>query len=126
MTDAAAYEGRMLRHGLLDRTNTGSAVWADTAYRSRKNEAFLARNGFTSHVHRKKPAGRPMPTPIRRANGRKSAVRSRIEHVFAEQKDRMSLFIRTIGIARARIKIGLANLVYNIKRLIWLERIAAT
>ena len=28
VTDAAAYEGRMLRHGLLDRTNTGSAVWA--------------------------------------------------------------------------------------------------
>jgi transposase, IS5 family len=52
-------------------------------------------------------------------------VRSRIEHVFAEQ-DRMGLFIRTIGIARARIKIGLANLVYNIKRLSWLERIAAT
>jgi hypothetical protein len=66
----------MLHHGLLDRTNTGSAVWAD-AYRSRKNEAFLARNGFASHVHRKKPVGRPMPTPIRRANGRKSAVRAR-------------------------------------------------
>jgi len=115
----------MLRHGLLDRTNTGSAVWADTAYRSRKNEAFLARNGFTSHVHRKKPAGRAMPTPIRRANSRRSTVRSRIEHVFAEQKDRMGLFIRTIGIARARIKIGLANLVYNIKRFIWLERTAA-
>ena len=101
VTDAAAYEGGMLRHGLLDRTNTGSAVWADTAYRSRKNEAFLARNGFTSRIHRKKPIGRPMPTPIRRANGRKSAVRSRIEHVFAEQKDRMGLFIRTIGLARA-------------------------
>jgi transposase, IS5 family len=40
-------------------------------------------------------------------------VRARIEHIFAEQKDRMG-FIRTIGIARARIKIGLANLVYNI------------
>ena len=127
VTDAAAYEGGMLRHGLLDRTNTGSAVWADTAYRSRKNEAFLARNGFTSRIHRKKPIGRPMPTPIRRANGRKSTVRSRIEHVFAEQKDRMGLFIRTIGLDRARLKIGLANLVYNIKRFIWLERtVAAT
>jgi hypothetical protein len=29
------------------------------------------------------------------------------------------LFIRTVGIARATTKIGLANLVYNIKRLIW-------
>jgi hypothetical protein len=43
---------------------------------------------------------RPMPTPIRRANARKSAVRARIEHVFAEQKDRIGLFIRTIGLAR--------------------------
>jgi hypothetical protein len=36
--------------------------------------------------------------------------------VFAEQKDRMGLFIRTIGIARATTTIGMANLVYNIKR----------
>lgn len=47
---------------------------------------------------------------------------SRVEHVFAEQKDRMDLFIRTIGIARAATKIRLANLVYNIRRLIFLKR----
>jgi len=34
------------------------------------------------------------------------------------------LFIRTIGIARATVKIGLANLVYNIQRLLFLRRIA--
>jgi hypothetical protein len=59
------------------------------------------------------------------SDDRKSAVRSRIEHVFAEQKYRMGLFIRTIGLDRARLKIGLANLVYNIKRFIWLERTVA-
>jgi transposase, IS5 family len=37
----------------------------------------------------------------------------------------MGLFIRTIGIARAKTKIGLANLVSNIKRLLFLRRIAA-
>jgi IS5 family transposase len=63
VTDAAAYEGRMLRHGLLDRTNTGSAVWADTAYRSRKNEAFLARNGFTSPPAARCPRRSAAPTP---------------------------------------------------------------
>jgi hypothetical protein len=42
--------------------------------------------------------------------------------VFAEQKARMGLFVRTIGIARATTKIGLANLLYNMRRLIWLER----
>jgi transposase, IS5 family len=122
-TDAAAYEGRRLREGLLDKTNTASGVWADTAYRSAANEEFMGKNGFVSHVHRKKPKGRAMPGAIRRANNAKSKIRSKVEHVFAEQKDRMDLFIRTIGIARAKMKIGLANFVYNIKRLLFLRRI---
>ena len=122
VTDAAAYEGARLREGLLDRTNTASAVWPDAAYRSKENEAYLARFGFVSRIHRKKPHGRPMPERTRRANAVKSAVRSRVEHVFAEQKHRMGLLVRTIGIARARLKIGMANLVYNLKRLIMLHR----
>jgi len=125
VTDAAAYEGARLREDLLDKTNTAKTVWADTAYRSAANQAFLAKNGFVSRIHRKKPKGRPMPQAMRRTNNAKSKVRARIEHVFAEQKDRMGLFIRTIGIARATTKIGMANIVYNIKRLIFLQRTAA-
>ena len=56
------------------------------------------------------------------SNATRSAVRSAVEHVFAGQKHRMGLFVRTIGIARARIKIGMANLAYNLQRLAWLER----
>jgi hypothetical protein len=33
--------------------------------------------------------------------------------------------VRTIGIVRARLKIGLQNLPYNIRRLATLERMAA-
>src|SRR5215210_8438112 len=121
-TDAAAYEGARLREGLIDKTNTAGAVYGDTAYRSAANEAFLAKNGLVSRIHRKKPKGRPMPEPMRRANAAKSKIRSKVEHVFAEQKDRMDLFIRTIGIARATTKIGMANLVYNIKRLLFLRK----
>ena len=124
-TDAAAYEGARLREGLLDKTNTASLVWADTAYRSKVNEEFLAKNGFVSRIHRKKPPRRPMPETMRRANALKSEVRSRVEHVFAMQKDKMGLFIRTIGIARATMKIGMANIVYNVKRLVFLVRLAA-
>ena len=32
----------------------------------------------------------------------------------------MGLFIRTIGLARATTKIGLANLLYNMQRMVWL------
>jgi hypothetical protein len=120
VTDAAAHDGARLPE-LLDKNNTASTVWADTAYRSNKNETHMAKNGFVSQVHRKKPMGKPMPERTSRANGRKSKVRALVEHVFAAQKGPMALLIRTVGIARARTKIGMANLVYNMKRLVWLE-----
>jgi IS5 family transposase len=73
-----------------------------------------------SQIHRKKPKGKPISWRTARANGRKSTIRSAVEHVFARQKGPMGLFIRTIGLARARTKIGLVNLVYNMKRIAWL------
>jgi len=93
-TDAAAYEGARLREGLLDKTNTAGAVFADTAYRSATNEAFMEKNGFVSRIHRKKPKGKPMPAAMRRANAAKSKIRLRVEHVFAAQKDRMPSGLR--------------------------------
>ena len=123
-THAAAHDGARLED-VLDAGNTASDVWADTAYRSAKNETMLARRGLVSRIHRKKPKGRPMPERTRRANARKSAVRSKVEHVFAHQKGPMAIIIRTIGIARAKVKIGLANLAYNMRRLVWLRRRAA-
>lgn len=107
---------------LLDKENTCGDVWGDTAYRSQENETLLQNNGFTSKLHRKKPKGKPMPLRVLQANGKKSKVRSKVEHAFAVQKDKMGLFIRTIGLKRAHIKIGLANLVYNMKRLVFWER----
>lgn len=117
---ANAHDGARLPV-LISPDNTASGVWADTAYPSKKNEAFLAKGMFTSNIHQRKPHRRPMPERIARANAKRSAVRSAVEHVFAGQKHRMGLVVRTIGIARARIKIGMANLVYNIQRLAWLE-----
>ena len=123
-THAAAHDGARLED-VLDAGNTASDVWADTAYRSAKNEAMLAGRGLVSRIHRKKPQGRPMPERTRRANARKSAVRSKVEHVFAHQKGLMAIIVRTIGLARAKVKIGLANLAYNMRRLVWLRRRAA-
>jgi IS5 family transposase len=117
---AAAHDGARLAE-VVDADNTAGDVWADTAYRSAKNEAWLAERGLVSRIHRKKPAGRPMPARTRQANARKSAVRSAVEHVFSRQKGAMGLVVRTIGLVRARVKISLANLAYNMKRLVWLS-----
>jgi len=75
-TDAASYDGARLHEGLIDPSNTASDVWADTAYRSAVNEAYLSRAGKRSRIHRKKPQGRAMP----RAHAAKSTIRARVEH----------------------------------------------
>jgi IS5 family transposase len=124
-TDAARHDGAQLPN-LIDKQNTASDVWADTAYRSAKNEEHMIRNGLHSQIHRKKPKGKPMPEAIARANGKKSKVRAFVEHVFARQKGPMGMFIRTVGLARAAMKIGLANLTCNMKRILWLTDRLAT
>jgi len=124
VTDAARFDGRMLRD-VVTNDNTASDVWADTAYRSQANEKWLKRQSRVSRIHRRKPRGKPMPERTAKANAAKSKVRARVEHVFAQQKDKMGLFIRTIGIKRAEAKITLANLAYNMNRLIFHERRAA-
>ena len=125
VTSAAAPDGRQLKD-VIDKTNTASDVWADTAYRSKTNEKWLKQNMMTSRIHRKKPKGKSMPQATRQANAKKSSIRARVEHVFAHQKNHFGLFIRTIGLARAEAKLTLANLTYNFNRLIFHERTTAT
>ncbi len=118
-TDAPRHDGTCLPD-LLSKTNTASDVGGDTAYRSKANEKHLVDNGLHSQIHRKKPQGRPMPANVSRANGRRSKVRAAVEHVFALQKGPMGLVVRTIGIARATVKIGPANPACNMRRAVWL------
>jgi transposase, IS5 family len=120
VTDAAAHDGRQLAQ-LLDPKNTASQVWADTAYRSAANVALLARRGLAPQFPRAKPRGRPMPPHMMRGNARRARVRVAVEHVFAAQKCRLRLVIRSIGLVRARARLGLANLVTNMRRLVWFE-----
>ena len=60
------------------------------------------------------------------ANTARSRVRVRVEHVFDHQENSMGRkVVRTIGVARAKFKIGMMSLGYNISRLAQLERVAA-
>lgn len=91
------------------------AIW-QTSHRYLQPSAFLESGMFKSNIHHRKPNRRAMPERIARANAKRSVVRSAVEHVLAGQKHRMGLFIRIIGIACARIKIGMANLAHNFQR----------
>ena len=62
-----------------------------------------------------------MPERTRISIAHKSKVRSAVEHVFAYQKGLMGQVVRTIGTARAKVKIGMANLAYNMRLFVWLS-----
>nr|WP_234810830.1 transposase [Sphingobium herbicidovorans] len=121
VTSASTADGRFPRH-VVSTDNTSCEVWADSAYRSKRNEKWLSDRMLTSRIHRRKPKGKPMPRAIARANAAKSSIRAHVEHVFAHQKNRFGLFIRTIGLARVEAKLTLCNLAYNFNRLIFHER----
>jgi IS5 family transposase len=125
VTDASVHDSQKFDE-LLNQGNTSADVYADSAYRSAETEAKLNSRGFRSRIHRRASRNHPLSKAQENANRRKSRVRARIEHVFgAQQTAPGGRIIRTIGIARAKVKIGLQNLVYNIRRLVTLERMAA-
>lgn len=124
-TDASVHDSQKL-DDVLDKSNTGAEVWADSAYRSAEIEAKLEAKGYKSRIHRRARRNRPLSRREQAGNTTRSRVRARVEHVFGHQHTSMGgTIVRTIGIVRARAKIGLMNLVYNISRLVQLERVAA-
>ena len=124
-TDASVHDSQTLDE-VLDKTNTSNEVWADSAYRSVETEARLKAKGYKSRIHRRGARNHPLCKRQQAANTTRSRVRARVEHVFADQENGMGgKLVRTIGMVRARVKIGLMNLVYNIRRLVQLERMAA-
>lgn len=125
VSDASVHDSQKL-DDLLMTPNTSRDVFADSAYRSAETEAQFKRQGFNSRIHERAARGRPLSERQHNANRNKSKVRARIEHVFgAQEMAPGGRLVRTIGIVRARAKIGLQNLVYNMRRLATLERMTA-
>jgi len=125
VTDASVHDSQKLDE-LLNNSNTSQDVYADSAYRSAETEAKLDKRGFRSRIHNRATRNHPLSDAQVEANRKKSKVRARIEHVFGAQENAPGgRIIRTIGAVRARAKIGLQNLVYNVRRLVILERMAS-
>jgi len=125
VSEASLHDSRKL-DDLIDANNTSSDFWADSAYRSAETEDRLEKKGYRSHIHHKGKRNKPLTARQIKANKTRSKVRVRVEHVFGFQARSMGgKFIRTIGLTRAAVKIGMMNLVYNMSRLVQFESGAA-
>ena len=124
VTDAAVHDSQVI-DDILDPDNTTSGVWADSAYRSAEIEEMLSAKGLKSRVHRKGRCNKPLSEREKQGNKSRSKVRARVEHIFGAQNNDMGgTLVRSIGLTRAKARIGLKNLAYNMRRLVQLERLA--
>ena len=123
VTDASVHDSQVI-DDILTSANTAKGVWADSAYRSAETEKKLQDQKLCSKIHRKAQRNKPLTKNEKKGNSTKSRIRARIEHVFGAQSNDMGgVLVRTIGKARAEVKIGLKNLAYNMRRLGQLRRL---
>lgn len=109
---------------LLDPWNTNGSVWADSAYDSEANRAHLEEMICKNRIHRKGRRNRPLSAFQQEQNTKKSKTRALVEHTFAFFRTSMRLrVLRGIGKARAVVKITLMNLIYNLCRYTYLQKI---
>jgi IS5 family transposase len=122
VTDASVHDSQEMDN-ILDPDNDSRETWADSAYRSDAQQERLEEHNYTSRIHERAYRNKPLTPEQEAANMERSRVRARIEHVFGHMTTAMNgCFVRTIGTARARTKIGLENLAYNFSRYTFLMR----
>ncbi len=115
-TDASVHDSQAL-DGLLDESDGGQGLWADSAYTGEDQEATIERYGAIDQVHEKGYRNRPLTGEQKSSNKEKSRIRARVEHVFGFMEQSMGrLEIRSVGIVRATGFVGLVNLTYNLFR----------
>jgi IS5 family transposase len=123
VTNAAVHDSQVFDELLdqsLDADGRKRPAYADSAYRSEAQEQRLADTDIDSQVCEKGTRGKPLTDEQKQSNRTKSKVRARVEHVFGAQAAMGGHWLRTIGLQRAKVKIGLMNLVYNMMRLMQL------
>lgn len=101
---------------LLDKNNE-QRLWGDTAYRSLATDKMLKERGIENKLQHKIKQGNWLPNYLKRVNQRLSKIRRRVEHIFGFMENSMNgKYIRCVGLTRAKGKIGLMNLAYNMRR----------
>ena len=123
VTPASVHDSQVFEI-LLDEDNSSRDVWADSAYRSEEKLEALEKERYRGHLQRKGCKHKKLTAWEKKGNRTRSRIRSRVEHVFGVQAMRAgNLIIRTIGLIRAKAKIGLRNLAYNLDRFCMLQRV---
>jgi transposase, IS5 family len=85
-------------------------------------EDVLPLLNFISRIHERAYRNRPWSEEQQATNREQSQTRAKVEHVFGAWVMQMGgKLLRSIGLERAKVNIGLKNLTYNFMRLVFWE-----
>lgn len=121
VTDASVHDSQAIE-GLLTEKDKKQPLYADSAYTGEEQEKIYKKKKVINKVIEKGYRNKPLTEKQKASNKEKSRTRVRVEHIFGFVENSMNgSFIRTIGITRAKAKIGMMNLTYNICRCVQLK-----
>jgi IS5 family transposase len=121
VTDASVHDSQAIEK-LLTEKDEGQPVYADSAYTGEEQKKVYKTKKVINKTNEKGYRNKPLTDGQKASNKEKSRIRARVEHIFGFVENSMNgSFIRTIGIARAKVKIGMMNLTYNIFRCVQLK-----
>ena len=116
VTDAAVHDSISVKP-VLSKKDRGQTLHGDSAFTGEAFEKAVKKCGMINKIHEKGYRNNPLTEQQKQRNNTKSRIRARVEHIFGHIYQRVgNPIIRTIGITRARVKIGLMNLTYNLCR----------
>ena len=117
VTSAEVHDSRELKN-LVDKKKD-HRIYGDSAYTGEEVQKCLPKK-ILNRIHEKGYRNRPLNKTQKKNNTAKSRIRARVEHVFGRMNQFGGIFIRSIGMARAEMQIGLMNLTYNLTRYAYL------
>lgn len=97
---------------------TEPAVFGDSAYVNTERKEAYRQQGKVYGIVERGVRGHPLSGTQRRRNRRKSTVRARGEHPFAELKRRMKFRLRYRGFRKVEWQVTMACAAYNLKRFV--------
>jgi IS5 family transposase len=101
-----------------------SAVYADSAYKSRKHDEWPEERGIDNRVMGRAYRNTPLTKAQKQTNHRNADVRCTVERVFGVFKLYYGMGqVRYLGLARNAMRFGLMCFAYNLKRGINIQRL---
>lgn len=119
VTTASLHDSKVCEELIPEGTRS---LYADSGYMKQAREEELKKEKISAYIVKRSTRYVKLTPKQEKRNHRISRVRVRIEHVFGAIKQFYGDRVRSIGVERCKGRVGIVNLLYNMKRFCFLSK----